>query len=361
MFIALLALFFLTAPATISGHGFTADTLVCMYDGTLLPISDLAKKSRIAGYTTSLESFADGHVKKMAHEMVSKTCIITTETQEIQASPTQWFLCETHNGHIIWKPAHIITCDDWLCTIYGPVPIINIEKQDGSTILYKITTKPDHTFLITEDGIIVHNTGGEIGAILLNTHYASVLTLETAALTPWGIALGCAAGACFVVYGVYRGIRWCIDRYKQYRARSKLRNPPQAIPRSKTNGKDIVDTDTGKPDDDDNKPVRRKYIGVAYHHFQSRGRKSPAPLNGQAALDVSVELNIQSGERIGTSCQQIVKLKRSLRQTFPTHIEEQYHGYVMTWEEIGKKPNGDALQNLLIECGLTTLKGIALR
>lgn len=360
MIVALLALFSLSLPTATLSHGFTADTPVCTYEGAFIPISDITSKTKIAGYTSHLDAFAPGVIKKTETSIADTIIIINTETQVIHTTPTQWFLCQLPNGNVMWRPAHLLTEDDMLCTIHGPIPIWDIEVCYGTITMHTLTTVPDHAFFITEDCIIVHNTGGEIGALFLNTHYSSVLMLETAAVSPWAVAFGCAAGACFAIYGIYRGIKWCVDKYRQHRSRSILRSPPQAIPRGKTDGKDIVDTDNGKPGDDKPRKIVRIYDDAGYHHFQSRGRKSPCPIDGKAALRVSIPIKVTSSQRIGTSMGQIVRLYRDSCRELPTHTEEKYHGFVVSWEEIGKLKNGNLIQKLLVDSGLTTIRGIAL-
>jgi hypothetical protein len=75
-----------------------------------------------------------------------------------------------------------------------------------------------------------------------------------------------------------------------------------------------------------------KYKDAPYHHPNSRGGKSPAPKNGQKALDNSIRCQKStnrpnmSTRRIGVSEGEIVILD----ETCPG----QYHGHVRRWDEL---------------------------
>ncbi len=89
------------------------------------------------------------------------------------------------------------------------------------------------------------------------------------------------------------------------------------------------------------------YHDAGYHYKGGpSGLKSPAPINGQAALNNSFEIKNLPKQRVGISENQIVILKKT--------AEEKYHGYVPTWEYIRKNQN---IYNTLIENNLVNKKG----
>jgi len=89
------------------------------------------------------------------------------------------------------------------------------------------------------------------------------------------------------------------------------------------------------------------YENAGYHHQNSGGRKSPAPIDGQLALDRSVAVIGKSGRstgRIGLSCGQIVVLK-------VTSIDL-WHGYVVSFQEAD-----DEVRSILQKMGWANKRG----
>lgn len=87
------------------------------------------------------------------------------------------------------------------------------------------------------------------------------------------------------------------------------------------------------------------YENAPYHHFQSKGLKSPAPTNGQKTLDRSVPYGDQ-GKRVGVDpqTQEFV--------VFMNHQEGRYHGHVRKWEELS-----DPMRRALIDSGKVRVMG----
>ena len=79
-------------------------------------------------------------------------------------------------------------------------------------------------------------------------------------------------------------------------------------------------------------------------HNKGNSVKSPAPIDGQSALNNSVSIGNNTQRRVGISNGQIVMLP----QTTPGV----YHGYVVTWTKLPQ----DA-RNALYEAGMVTLRG----
>jgi len=98
-----------------------------------------------------------------------------------------------------------------------------------------------------------------------------------------------------------------------------------------------------KPDDKDKHP-HGKYGDADYHHKNSQGPKSPAPQDGQKALDNSMQIKKGSPHRIAIEQGKFVVLN----QTQPGL----YHGHVRSWEQL--RP---AMQRALQKAGKVTLSG----
>ncbi len=86
-----------------------------------------------------------------------------------------------------------------------------------------------------------------------------------------------------------------------------------------------------------------------YSSGYNGGIKSPAPIDGQAALNNSFVIKNLPTQRIGISENQIVIFKKTMTG--------EYHGYVPTWEYISKNPDLAATVNLLKKKGLINKKG----
>jgi hypothetical protein len=103
--------------------------------------------------------------------------------------------------------------------------------------------------------------------------------------------------------------------------------------------------------------VNGRYKGVNYHHENSsgnnKGGKSPAPKDGQAALDKSIQIKDTSPRRIGISEGEFVILDRTSEGIF--------HGHVRTWEEIISDPDFDSIINKMQKAGIINKKGNILK
>jgi hypothetical protein len=94
------------------------------------------------------------------------------------------------------------------------------------------------------------------------------------------------------------------------------------------------------------KHIHGEYKDAPYHHFNSKGSKNPAPLDGQWALDNSIPVGdaTDSKQRVGLSCEQIVILKWT--------SENLWHGFVVTWKEARSE-----VHNTLIAKGWANRRG----
>jgi hypothetical protein len=74
------------------------------------------------------------------------------------------------------------------------------------------------------------------------------------------------------------------------------------------------------------------YNGVGYHHNQSRGQKSPAPINGQQALNNSIKIKETSPARIAMEGDKFVVLDQTRGAMGNSPAE--FHGHVRAWNEL---------------------------
>ncbi len=83
----------------------------------------------------------------------------------------------------------------------------------------------------------------------------------------------------------------------------------------------------------------------APYHTIGNSVKSPRPIDGQAALDNSIQIKPTSPRRIGTSNGQIVVLDKTMPGL--------YHGHVRAWGELT-----NSMRSVLIKGGLVSRKGL---
>jgi len=85
------------------------------------------------------------------------------------------------------------------------------------------------------------------------------------------------------------------------------------------------------------------YVDASYH-TNGNSVKSPRPINGQAALDNSIQISTNSPRRIGVSGGQFVVLDQTSVGIF--------HGHVRTWNELTNQ-----MQSVLYKWGVVTKNG----
>ncbi len=91
---------------------------------------------------------------------------------------------------------------------------------------------------------------------------------------------------------------------------------------------------------------RRDFEGVDYHGTVGNAVKSKGPLNGQDALDASVQVKLTSPRRVGVDygAGEFVVFDRTLNGT--------YHGHVRSWKDL--HPD---MQQALIKSGQADRRG----
>ena len=96
------------------------------------------------------------------------------------------------------------------------------------------------------------------------------------------------------------------------------------------------------------------YDGASYHHSNSNGNKSPAPLDGQKALDNSVPIEGSNRHRISVCFGEFVVLHMTHRDGPHGPI---YHGHIRKhWNDLSRE-----MQNSLLNAGLVREKAKKIR
>ncbi len=92
------------------------------------------------------------------------------------------------------------------------------------------------------------------------------------------------------------------------------------------------------------------YKEAKYHHTQSRGQKSPAPKNGQLALDNSLDISNTTSRRIGLENDYFVVFDQT--QPATTNSPAEFHGHIRHWEDLT-----DGMRTVLQKEGWVSPKG----
>lgn len=196
-----------------------------------------------------------------------------------------------------------------------PCSVNSYEEVDG----YDLSLEAPHNFLITEQEILVHNFFPALVLVPLVTAEGAV------------IAKGITCGVALL------GAHLLHKRLAQKQLQQRESNPaPNSSP----------PIDPNDPEWKKKHPYG-KYEDAPYHHTNSRGKKSPAPKDGQGALDSSIPIE-GSESRISLHDGEFVVL----RPTRPGL----YHGYVSTWKDLQPK-----MKNSLSNAKLVSLSGKILR
>jgi uncharacterized protein RhaS with RHS repeats len=100
----------------------------------------------------------------------------------------------------------------------------------------------------------------------------------------------------------------------------------------------------------ESEPIRI-YDPAPYHGRLDTSVKNKAPINGQGALDNSVQIKSTSPRRIGIADGEIVILDKT--RTVPGKVDtEIYHGHVRSWDELT-----DDMKKALKKEGMVDKKG----
>ncbi len=320
--------------ALLYGDGFVEGTLVATQHQHI-PIEQLARNSLVMGYSTSNKCYAEKKVLLQRKHQVTRYLQVTLQGETINVTPNQRFYLPLERQWIRaaqLKPGHA------LLTASGSLVCINAitEIQQPATA-YNLSISDFHTFFVSRHNILVHNIAVVIPiAISFGMGGAEVMWATMAQTAITGLILG-------IIYGKQSNSRDnkpdTIDILLS-KAQDKRRQPP---PFNGGGGGPLHSPQDPKKDNNNNKHPHGKYEDASYHHKNSKGRKNPAPKDGQTALDNSVAISSESTGRIGLSKGEIVVLRQTSSGL--------YHGYVSTWEKL-EQP----LRNILHKRGWANIQ-----
>jgi hypothetical protein len=224
-----------------------------------------------------------------------------------------------------WCQANFLTKNNYLNNAANLIKIENISTASYSNLVYyDITVDKTHNFFITHQDILVHNEIITVFGVLL----ASEKIVEVAIATGTMIYTGISLAKEFI--SLKR------SQKSSNKKRSNLTGPVGDTPPDNNNDHD--------PDKFKQEHPHGKYEDAPYHRTKQSGRKSPAPKNGQKALDNSVKFSQSCKNRVGISNGQFVKLNFTSAGL--------YHGYVTQWKDLPKE-----MRDALVEVNWVNLKG----
>jgi hypothetical protein len=289
-------------------EGLYKDTLVKTVNG-YIKIADLKVGDEVLGFDLKNNQVAIQRVTKISEIKSDKYCKVNLFDNDVLV----------HVDQLIYQNSTWIRASELLNEII---------KKDIT--LYRITTYPDHNFLI-KNNFLVHN-------------FAPVILLEAAIEVPQIVQ---AAGTLIAGFATWFGLKKVANSLDSATIESNKRAREREQNKSKINSSAPI-----PPEDPENEFKKKhpngKYEDAPYHHNNSHGPKSRAPIDGQKALDNSClykEKGINRCQRrIGISNNQFVVLDETGNQNF--------HGHVRTWDGLFEE-----MQNLLIKNGKVTPKG----
>lgn len=182
------------------------------------------------------------------------------------------------------------------------IGIQDIQEVDQGLDVVRLGVHSNHNFYITDHDFLVHNFFP--APIIFIIPVATEATVKT--------ALGVVTAGTLLYHFIGHHL-------KKHQHRSSI---PQYSPNN-------FPQPPQDPDDQkrDEEHPNGKYKDADYHHRNSKGAKSPAPKDGQKALDNSVP--VEGGpHRVGISEGEIVVLRQTAEGIF--------HGYVTTWKALAQ-------------------------
>lgn len=215
-----------------------------------------------------------------------------------------------------WHQANFLTKNNYLDNTINLIKIENINIAPPNLIYYDITIDRTHNFFITHQDILVHNEIIAFFGIAL----ASEKIIEAAVATGTMIYAGISLAKEFI--SLKR------DKKSSNKQRSNSADPARDTPPKNNNDHD--------PDKFKREHPHGKYEDAPYHKTKQSGCKSPAPKNGQKALDNSVKISKESANRVGISNGQFVRLNITRAGL--------YHGYVQLWNELPPEARRELLK-----------------
>lgn len=388
--------------------GFTAQTFVKMHDNDVA-IEDLNVGDAVICYDMQNNYVEKEVTHKKFYRAQDCVCIVVQGAKIITSQYQKLYSADQKK----WKMARDLAPGDLLLgqgNTYVPVQgVISIAQAID---LYDISVKDCHNFLISKDGILVHNF---LPAVSLGLSWALGMGSAQLASVCFNIGSLCFASAAGVMWWNKKERDWAAEEFlknknpeaingscatsgyeseatsREFTANSTVvasvsphdgrvasaasgaqaiaqdlagsaaataiefaKNRDKKKPKAEDKEKDRSESKAGTGDDDGGYRCkhhigcRRRhpyglYEDAGYHHAQSKGSahggkgsKSPAPTDGQLALDYSIPV-VEGGfsaERIGLSCGQIVVLKFSISTVKNGEKVDIWHGYTANWDAI---------------------------
>lgn len=274
------------------------------------PIEQLSVGDIVVSYTDG--NFIENRITHIASTKIHPSYKVSTRETSFYACAHQ-LIFDPHLQD--WAAiASLNTESEILSLTLGnqPCSVSPFEEIPG----YDLSLESPHNFLITGQEILVHNIAPAIALVPL-------VTAEGAAIAK-GITCGIA------LLGAHLLHKHLAQKQLQQRESNPAPNSSPSI--------DPNDPEWKK------KHPHGRYEDAGYHHANSRGKKSPAPKDGQGALDHSVQISNESPRRIGVSEGEIVILTR--------HGDGLFHGHVRLWNQLMPE-----MKNVLEKAKLVNGKG----
>jgi len=378
----------------IHGHGFSSDTLVQLNDRSWQTIHTICLRSlhnKISVSSYNIDTSCKTNQLVKSGRRSQSNCYMRlgfdfgfndSTLDDIVCTPMQeFYMPETGK----WAHAYTLQAGDTLLTKDNvKKPITYVQFVPKPLNIYTIEIKNSHTFFVGKHSILTHN-------MILPIAFSIGLSL------PFGSVAGGAAGSFFGPIGLIGGVVLggiigltakaiyedriptynvpeydiglvktycdnaayyieCANDLNHYVIQSSSNTAYESsfdmtVELGQESCNNIQARTPKEPEKDDEKDrvkqsgVNGKYENAAYHHKNSNGLKSPAPKNGQKALDNSLKIKKKNNSnRVALSEDEFVVLME--------HSPDKFHGHVRTWSELD-----DLMRSTLIDAGLVTKKG----
>lgn len=397
--VLIVCMLFLVLHNTTYGHGFASDTLVQLGDGSLQTIHTVCLRSihnkiAVSSYNVDTSSKTNQLVK--VGRRSQSNCYMRlgfdvgfndSTRNDIVCTPMQEFYMPKTR---MWIHAYTLKVGDALLTKDNIAkPITYIQFVQKPLTIYMLEIKKSHTFFVGKYLILTHN-------MMLPMAFNVGLSV------PFGTAAMGTAGSFFGPIGLIGGVVLGGIIGLTVRAMYEDRIPTYTVPEydvafinthcynvihhveqnndlnhyviqffndvvhepllnvtveiEEVSGNNVYMPPKRPKKDDEENQVHPNgiYKGAKYHHQNSKGLKSPAPKNGQKALDCSVKYKEKSRGRVGISEGEIV--------IFSETLPGEFHGHVRTWSELlAEAEASQPIRNALMENGLVNSKGKILK
>ena len=312
---------FLFAPTLYMHAGFCSNTIVATKTGSV-PIKKITPGEIVVSLNSDMKTDSYAIVLYTVKTTAPSVYAITTDTETICISGKQR-LYDAQNDCWIYPPdikKNTVLLAAHNKTIY----VRSIEHYAIPTPMHQISLSSPHTYFVGRSQLLTHNF-----AFVIGIGFAFGGGIEFL-----GISIGVVIGAIGTL-----GLKLAKDRHSRFRVTPQINNStPSGMPSGSPKRPKKNDAE-----DEDKKHPNGKYKDTEYHHRNSSGRKSPAPIDGQRALDNS--LAVENSEcRVAIEGDKFVVLEKTSR--------ELYHGHVRTWKELSMK-----MQQSIQGAGLTNHRG----